>query len=80
MKFVVDKLYSKCGECEYCADGLMQSPLGVAKQINLCMLQTLVAPKIPNQEPNLIDPEKSPIENNCPCGELNANVKSSIIL
>ena len=91
MKFVVDKLPNKCEECDYCAAAVMQSALGVAKQVNLCTLQTLVAPKSPNQEPNLINPEETPVKNYCPCVDNNSKIvdikdvnsepiKSSIIL
>lgn len=94
MKFVVDKLPNTCGECEYCAAAMMQTPLGVAKQVNLCTLQTLKAPQEPNQQPILIEVDKSPVQNYCPCTDnskkiiengnldtINSTpVKSSIIL
>ena len=91
MKFVVDKLPNTCEECDFCAVAVVQTPLGVAKQVNLCTLQTLAPPKTPNQEPNFIDVKKAPIENYCPCtdnqkkiiesNDVNSTpVKSSIIL
>ena len=91
MKFVVDKLPNTCEECHFFFFSVMQTPLGVAKQVNLCTLQTLAPPKTPNQEPNFIDVKKTPIENYCPCtdnqkkiiesNDVNSTpVKSSIIL
>ena len=69
MKFVVDKLPEKCEECEYCAAALLQTALGVTKQVNVCALQTIAPPKTPTQEPNFIDVKESPIKNNCPCSD-----------
>ena len=74
MKFVVDKLYDTCGECDYCAEALMQTPLGVAKQVHLCTLHTLIAPKEPNQQPILLEIDKSPMYNRCPCTDKSATV------
>jgi len=92
MKFVVDKLPDKCEECEYCAAAMAQSPLGVAKPVNLYTLQTLAVTQASNQEINFIDPEESPLKNYCPCTDnrsgiiVDANIvdselaKGSIIL
>lgn len=66
MKFLVDQLPTKCGECDYCAEALLQTPLGV-KEVNLCTMYTVFVPQRPDMEPKTIDPEKSPEENDCLC-------------
>ena len=67
MKILVDELPATCAGCEYCADGMMMTPLGVPKPVNACVLQQLVPPKSPDDIPPTIDKNKTPLENNCPC-------------
>jgi len=85
MKFLVDEIPTSCKDCEFCAPAMMMTQLGVQKEINLCVLQTsLIPPKSPDQEPNLLDLTKSPYENQCPCkvgtlGLTTANTSNIII-
>lgn len=88
MKFLVNELPNNCGECPYHAPAVMMTKLGIEKQINLCTIQTsLIPPTSPDQELNLLDLEKTPRENDCPCmvareeiKEVKEVKKSSIIL
>jgi len=67
MKILVDKMPNTCKECDYCAAAMIQSQLGVPKQVSLCTLQaSLIPPKSPDEEPNFLDIEKSPKDNKCP--------------
>ena len=77
MKFVVDKLPATCANCEYCVDATLMFPLGIPKQVNVCILQQLVPPSNPYAEPITIERGNSPITNNCPCRDQNSTEKSS---
>lgn len=68
MKILVDQLPLVCGDCELCAKGMVMNELGVPSEVFLCTLRaTLIPPQGPNDEPPLIDINKSPVENNCFC-------------
>ena len=66
MKILVDRLPSTCGECEYCADAMTVSALGVPKPINVCVLKSLIPPKSQDEVPE-VNKELQPYKNDCPC-------------
>ena len=43
------------------------TPFGVQQPVNICMLQAVLTPQSPNEEPKTINKEKTPEENSCLC-------------
>ena len=80
MKFIVDQLPDKCEQCDYCADAIMQTPLGVPKPVSLCTLMAILIPQRPDIEPKTIDKTKTPWQNGCLCQDKNTTVAESGII
>jgi len=77
MKILVDALPATCGECQFCADAMMMTPLGVQKQICLCTVSTTLIPQDPQKPPRTVDKNSSPYNNSCVFDSTNSTVSSS---
>jgi len=74
MRFIVDNLPNTCRECEYCLDAAIMTQVGVPKPVNVCAIKGMIPPSCPEDEQLvLVDPDKNPMNNYCPCKTLNGN-------